>query len=231
LRSLHNYSNEAQTSKVDSYLNGKTHFVTCGEKESSVGRVTRGVSQGSVLGKLLIVTYIFGVSRVIQYSRFHIYADDLQIYHSSSVSDFKRCYDEIYLYMQQINEWATVNGLENPKKSQVVLIHPYRADISPRTLLIGANVVKVSNLGFVLNEKLMAMNHFSKMCQKVYWNMLSLRPHAAHSSFEVTRRLVLSLILPHVNYGNIVFSGLHSRLDHVSHLESTITGTLLLDNA
>jgi hypothetical protein len=59
--------------------------VTCGEKESSVGRVTRGVLQGSVLCLLLIVTYIFGVSRVIQYSRFHIYADDLQIYHNSSV--------------------------------------------------------------------------------------------------------------------------------------------------
>jgi hypothetical protein len=56
----------------------------------------------------------------------------------------------------------------------------------------------------------------------------------------------LSLILPHVNYGNIVFTGadfawerwlgvafkaclryihMRRRLDHVSHLESTVTGT------
>jgi hypothetical protein len=52
----------------------------------------------------------------------------------------------------------------------------------------------------------------------------------------------LSLILPHANYGNIVFTGADSasqrccihmrrRLDHVPHLESTVTGTLLVDNA
>jgi hypothetical protein len=38
----------------------------------------------------LILIYINDVSRVIKYSRFHIVADDLQIYHSSSVSDLQR---------------------------------------------------------------------------------------------------------------------------------------------
>jgi hypothetical protein len=90
------------------------------------------------------------------------------------------------------------------------------------------------------------------VCQKFYWTLRSLRPHAAHTPLEVSRRLVLSLILPHVNYGNIVFTGANSasqrrlgiafmaclryihmkrRLGHVSHLESTVTGTLLVDNA
>jgi hypothetical protein len=75
--------------------------------------------------------------------------------------------------------------------------------------------------------------------------MRSLRPPAGHTPFEVRRRLVLSLILLHGNYGNIVFTGADSasqkrlgiafkaclrymhmkrRLDHVSHLESTVTG-------
>jgi hypothetical protein len=63
-------------------------------------------------------------SKVIKYSRFHIYADDLQIYHSSSVSDLQRCYDEINMDLLQIHEWATTNGLKlNPEKSQVILIH------------------------------------------------------------------------------------------------------------
>jgi hypothetical protein len=61
--------------------------VRCGEKESSVGRVTCGLPQGSDLGPLLFFSYINDVSRFIKYSWFHIYADDLQIYHSSSVSD------------------------------------------------------------------------------------------------------------------------------------------------
>jgi hypothetical protein len=66
---------------VDSYLNGRTQFARCGENESSVGRVTCDTPQGSVLSPLLFVFYVNDVSRVIKYSRFHIYADDLKIYH------------------------------------------------------------------------------------------------------------------------------------------------------
>jgi hypothetical protein len=52
----------------------------------------------------------------IKYSRFHIYADDFQFYHSSSVLDLQRCYDEINMDLQQIHEWATANGLKlNPE--------------------------------------------------------------------------------------------------------------------
>jgi hypothetical protein len=36
--------------------------------------------------------------------RFHIYVDDLQIYHSSSASDLKKCYDELNMDLQQMHE-------------------------------------------------------------------------------------------------------------------------------
>jgi hypothetical protein len=77
-------------------------------------------------------------------------------------------------------------------------------------LLIGAYVVKVvpraRNLGFVLNERLTATDHFRKVCQRTYWILRYLKLHAAHTPFEVRRRLVLWPILPHFNYGNIVFT-------------------------
>jgi hypothetical protein len=132
-----------------------------------------GVPQWLVLGPLLFISYINDVSKLIKYSQFHIYADDLQIYHSSSVSDLQRCCDEINMDLQRIHVSATANGLKlNPEKSQVILIHRCRADIPPPTLLIGDNVVKdvprVRNLEFVLNERLTAMDHFRKVCQRNY---------------------------------------------------------------
>jgi hypothetical protein len=158
---------------VDSYLNGRTQSVRCDEKEPSVRRVTCGVPQGSVLGPLLFISYINDISKVIKYSRYHIYTDDLQIYHSSSVSYLQRCYDEINMDLQQIHELATANGLKmNPEKSQVILIHRCRADI-----------LRVGSLGFVLNERLTATDHFRKLCQRIYWILRSLRPHAKEISF------------------------------------------------
>jgi hypothetical protein len=70
----------------------------------------------------------------------------------------------------------------NPEKSQVILIHRCRADIPPPIVLIGANAVKVvprvRNLGFFFNERLTATDHFKKVCQRIYWILRSLRPHA-----------------------------------------------------
>jgi hypothetical protein len=71
--------------------------VRSGGQESFVGAVTCGVPQGSVLGPLLFISYIDDVSRVIRYCRFHMYADELQIYHTCAVLDFQKCIDELNL--------------------------------------------------------------------------------------------------------------------------------------
>jgi hypothetical protein len=64
------------------------------------------------------------VSGVIHFCRFHIYADDLQIYHSSSVADLQRCNEEVKTDLKRIYDWTGSNGLKlNPKKRQVVMCH------------------------------------------------------------------------------------------------------------
>jgi hypothetical protein len=55
------------------------------------------------------------VSRVIRYCRFHIYADDLMIYHTCAASDFQRGIDVLNLDMQRVHvhEWVDdLNGVE-----------------------------------------------------------------------------------------------------------------------
>jgi hypothetical protein len=85
----------------------------------------------------LFISFIDDVSGEIHFSRFHIYADDLQIYHSSSVADLQRCYDEVNADLKQIYDWMGSNDLKlNPKKSQVILIQ--------------RGVVMCSSLGFLL---------------------------------------------------------------------------------
>jgi hypothetical protein len=92
----------------------------------------------------------------------------------------------------------------------------------------------------------------SRKCAKRFRILRSLRSHASHTPFEVRRRLVLSLIMPHIGYGDIVYADvdaasqrrlnvafkaclryIHSlrRLDHMSHLETSVMGASLTDYA
>jgi hypothetical protein len=120
-----------------------------------LGAVTCGVPQGTVLGPLLFISYIDDISRVVRYCRFHIYVDDLQIYHTCPVPDFQKCIDELNLDLHSVSvdKWTAANGLKlNPIKSQVIVISRCRVDIPSLTLSIGSDVIKVvpkvCNLGF-----------------------------------------------------------------------------------
>jgi hypothetical protein len=53
---------------------------------------------------LFLVIYINEVSRIVWYPRFHIYGNDLQVYHTSAVSDIQMCIDELNLNLQRVHE-------------------------------------------------------------------------------------------------------------------------------
>jgi hypothetical protein len=136
----------------------------------------------------------------------------------------------------------------NPKKSQVILIHLFRAQIPQPELYIGSDpirvVTSVNNLGFVLNENLTTVDHSKRVCRRVYSILRSIRPHASHRPFPVRKRLAQSLVTPHINYGNIVYFSVdvasRSRIrvafnaclrvrprNHISHPENSVTGMSL----
>jgi hypothetical protein len=174
---------------------------------STVRGIENGVPHGTVLGLLLFISFIDDVSGVIHFCCFHIYADDLQIYYSSSVADLQRCYDEVNADLKQICDWAGSNGLKlNPKKSQVILIQKRGGDVPQPELFIGPDLIevvsKVRNLGFVLNRNLTPV-----VCQRIYAVLRSVKPHARYTC---RKKLFVSLIVPHINYGNVVFSTVDS---------------------
>ncbi len=195
---------------LGSYLADRSQFVRTENDDSEVKETLCGVPQGSVLGPLMYVCYSNDVGTVIQFCRFHAYADDLQLYHSAEVSDLHKCYDEINADLRHIAEWARKNGLKlNPKKSQVMLIHRLADNLPQPHLVIDSDTVKVVpkavNLGFVLNSRLTPVDHYTKVCQKIYWVLRSIRPHASCTPVQVRKKLIQSLILSHINYSNIVF--------------------------
>jgi hypothetical protein len=69
-----------------SYLSDRTRCVRSDGEYSTVRCIEYRVPKSSVLkSPFLFISFIFDVSGVIHFC--HIYADDLQIYHNSSVAD------------------------------------------------------------------------------------------------------------------------------------------------
>jgi hypothetical protein len=93
---------DAATALLGSYLFDRTQCLRSDGEYFTVKGIECGVSQGSVLDPLLFISIIDDVSGAIHFCRFHIYADDLQIHHSSSVADLQRCYDEVNADLKRI---------------------------------------------------------------------------------------------------------------------------------
>ena len=60
---------------------------------SSIGYVTSGVPQGSVLGPLLFVLFINDMPNALLTSDCRLFADDIKLYSSAMHSDFQRDID------------------------------------------------------------------------------------------------------------------------------------------
>jgi hypothetical protein len=105
------------------YLSDRTQCVRSDSEYSMVRGIEYGVPESFELGPFLFNSFIDDVSGVIHFCRFHIYANDLQIYHSSSAADLQRCYADVDADLKRTYDWARSNGPKlNPKESLVILI-------------------------------------------------------------------------------------------------------------
>ncbi len=72
---------------IESYLSGRTQYVSIQNYNSAPLSISTGVPQGSILGPLLFTLYINDLPSVCPNTKIQMYADDTVIYiHGSSVS-------------------------------------------------------------------------------------------------------------------------------------------------
>jgi hypothetical protein len=69
---------------VSSYLFPQYHKVACGDNLSSLAPLVAGVPQGFLILLLCFTLFIDDMAEVLEFLKYHMYADDLQMYHSWS---------------------------------------------------------------------------------------------------------------------------------------------------
>jgi hypothetical protein len=85
--------------------------------------ISIGSRQGSVLSPILFACFINDVGDYVRYCKFHLYADDLQIYTLDGGGDVNRLVALVNGDLQRILDWSRDNSLIlNASKTQVLLV-------------------------------------------------------------------------------------------------------------
>ena len=247
LKNLYGFSGKS-VMLLESYLANRSQIVCINDALSTPMILHHGVPQGSILGPVLFTFFINDISNCIKYSKFHMYADDIQLYNFSCKNESSLLMGQINTDLASILAWSKSNGmfLNASKSFTLPLCRGQLPEIGQ--IFLGQDIVKqvnqVQNLGFTFDIKMSWVAHVNAMCGKITAALRSLRP----SFFlPISTKLMLfkSLILPFFNYGDIILLmmsqesknllrktlnmcvrfiyGLNSG-DHVSHLHSTLLG-------
>jgi hypothetical protein len=209
----------AAFSLLQSYLQGRRQVVCVNGACSAVGVVSSGVPQGSILGPILFSLFVHDVHEVFSFCKFHMFADDLQFYNSSSVSDLRRLETEVNSDLLSVVAWSRNNGLSlNVGKTQVLFVRrPLTLVNEPCLFLDGSElsfVSSVTNLGFFMGSDLNWNGLASRISGRVAATLGRLRSFGRLST-SVKLRLFKTLVLPFFNYGDVFLLSLSEEYKRV----------------
>ncbi|KAJ4431073.1 hypothetical protein ANN_19666 [Periplaneta americana] len=114
---------ESSVTWFESYLHERQQCVIACDYSSKWCIVKSEIQQGSVLGPLLFMIYINDVTNMIKHCRYHMYADDLQIYLHFHPDETNDSVNKINEDLNSISLWAHKFVLRlNPEKSQAIVM-------------------------------------------------------------------------------------------------------------
>jgi hypothetical protein len=134
---------------------------------SEILPVASGVVQvSSVLDPLLFSLFINDITSVIVSCRYHLYADDVQLYINCRPSDYVDCISRLNLDLDH-----TVVIVKRP-----IVVNPRLLQLDDVCqILLDGNTIdfhqKVKKLGLIMNSKLTWDDQISKICRNVFFTL------------------------------------------------------------
>ncbi|XP_060810695.1 uncharacterized protein LOC132904396 [Amyelois transitella] len=176
--------------------------------------VKHGVPQGSILGPLLFIIFSADITRVIKHCKYHLYADDVQLYISDVPNNISQAVIKLNEDLGRIAEWSLRNSLTlNPKKSNYIVLGSrfQLASIINEDLgvKIGNDVIsramEVRNLGLIVDPQLRFESHVASLVKSCFYRLKVIYKIRNLLTEEVRIRLCETLILSRLNFGDIVY--------------------------
>lgn len=201
-----------------SYLENRQQFVELQKPSvypcsSNLVEVKRGVPQGSILGPILFILFSSDIINCIKNSKFHIYADDIQVYIHFRPNDLDNTVRDINDDLNQISSWSVQNGLLlNPLKTKFMVLGSKRQlAILPETIKVSLmgnpvdRIYEARNLGLKVDAHLRFEKHLAECVQNCFFRLKTLYKLRPYISEDLRIQLVETLVLSKLNYADIVY--------------------------
>ena len=220
---------------LKSYLRNRMHRVQINNTFSNIQTINAGCPQGSVLGPLLALMYLDGLSGRTK-NDILFFADDTSLYASHTTADIdavqlslQHDLDEIYKYGR---EWAIT--FNTTKTIQQTFSH--RHQHIPPALSFGGAIIPIhdhhTHLGMTFSKDLRFHQHINAICNKVHKTLSPLYPIAQYIPRPILDQIYKTYIRPHFDYCDTVYDG-HITIQDATRLETLqnragrlVTGTL-----
>lgn len=199
-----------------SYLSHRKQKTIFNGVTSNENIIMDGVPQGSVLGLTLFLCYINDLVNQELGCKLGLYADDTILYLSGR--HVPELILNLNLIMKKLEQWCFQNRLTiNVSKTKAMLFGNTRLlkqinydDYKDKLVLNGLSLEFVSSyvyLGVTLDQELSFKPHISKMAGICVEKIFTLSKIRKFISLEVALKLYKSLILPIIDYGDVLYIG------------------------